>query len=125
MASAGAFPASRCAPVCGELARRSNVDWMARTGCASGAVTCRWWPAAPHRGPQVLPAYGLQDSRTEEPNRKTKSNPNTMCLPITPGENHGGGHFYLAENRTFLLCVDTPRIALCQTSLEMSPSLPH
>src|ERR1700719_2464357 len=30
-----------------------------------------------------------------------------MCLPITPGGNHGPGHFYLAKNRTFLLCVDT------------------
>ncbi|HVB07308.1 MAG TPA: hypothetical protein VNF00_00050, partial [Candidatus Acidoferrales bacterium] len=38
---------------------------------------------------------------------KTKSNPNTMRLPITLGEDHGSGHFYLAENRTFLLCVDT------------------
>jgi hypothetical protein len=27
----------------------------------------------------------------------TKSNPNTMCLPITLGENHGRtGHFYFA-----------------------------
>ncbi|MGB6846086.1 MAG: hypothetical protein WBE09_14420, partial [Candidatus Acidiferrales bacterium] len=40
-------------------------------------------------------------------NPKTKSNPNTMCLPITLGGNHGSGHFYLAQNRTFLLCVDT------------------
>ena len=62
---------------------------------------------APLRRPQVLPAYGLQDSRNEEQNQKTKSNPNTMCLPITLGGNHGTGHFYLAKNRTFLLCVDT------------------
>jgi hypothetical protein len=34
-------------------------------------------------------------------------NPNTMCLQITLGEDHGSGHFYMAENRTFLLCVDT------------------
>src|SRR5260370_37517690 len=26
---------------------------------------------------------------------------------ITPGGNHGSGHFYLAQNRSFLLCVDT------------------
>jgi hypothetical protein len=32
-----------------------------------------------------------------------------MCLPITLGENHGSGHFYLAETRTFLLCVDMLR----------------
>src|SRR6202047_2207006 len=29
-----------------------------------------------------------------------------MCQQSTPGENLGSGHFYLAENRTFLLCVD-------------------
>jgi hypothetical protein len=29
-----------------------------------------------------------------------------MCLLITPGGNRGTGHFYLAKNRTFLLCVD-------------------
>lgn len=49
---------------------------------------------------------GLQDSRKEPRDPKTKSNPNTMCLQITLGENHGSGHFYLAQNRTFLLCVD-------------------
>jgi hypothetical protein len=32
-----------------------------------------------------------------------------MCLQITLGEDHGSGHFYLAKNRTFLLCVDTSR----------------
>jgi len=30
-----------------------------------------------------------------------------MYLPSTLGEDHGSGHFYLAKNRTFLLCVDT------------------
>jgi hypothetical protein len=30
---------------------------------------------------------------------------NTMCLPITLGGNLGGGQFYLAQTRTFLLCV--------------------
>jgi hypothetical protein len=40
-------------------------------------------------------------------NHQTKSNPNTMCPPITLGGNLGPGHFYLAKNRTFLLCVDT------------------
>src|SRR2546430_1322942 len=44
--------------------------------------------------------------RYEHRNPKTKSNPNTMCLQITLGEDLGSGHFYLAENRTFLLCVD-------------------
>jgi len=30
-----------------------------------------------------------------------------MYLQNTLGEDHGSGHFYLAKNRTFLLCVDT------------------
>src|SRR5450755_2327840 len=61
----------------------------------------------PSNCPQVLPAYGLQDLWNEHQEPKTRSNPNTMCPQITLGENHGTGHFYLAENRTFLLCVDT------------------
>ena len=44
---------------------------------------------------------------TEQRDPKTKSNPNTMYLQITLGEDHGSGHFYLAKTRTFLLCVDT------------------
>ena len=75
--------------------------------------------------PQVLPAYGLQDLRNKHQDPKTKSNPNTMHLPTTLGEDHGSGHFYPAKTRTFLLCVDSIRIALCQTNLEMSPSLPN
>ena len=61
----------------------------------------------PRGNPQVLPAYGLQDSRNKHRDLKTKANPNTTCLLITLGESHGSGHFYLAKNRTFLLCVDT------------------
>src|SRR5580698_5380427 len=80
---------------------------MAATGCASAVVTCRCIPARRRREPQVLPAYGLQDLRKEPRDPKTKSNPNTMCLQTTPGEDYGSGHFYLAKNRTFLLCVDT------------------
>jgi len=38
---------------------------------------------------------------------KSKSNPNITCLPVTPGEDLGSRHFYLAKNRTFLLCVDS------------------
>ncbi len=30
-----------------------------------------------------------------------------MYLQNTLGEDRGSGHFYLARNRTFLLCVDT------------------
>ncbi|PYU50537.1 MAG: hypothetical protein DMG48_12925 [Acidobacteria bacterium] len=32
-----------------------------------------------------------------------------MSLLSTPGGNRGTGHFYLAKNRTFLLCVDSRR----------------
>src|SRR5271157_901524 len=80
---------------------------MEATGCATAAAICTCAPAQnPCGRPQVLPAYGLQDLRNEYRDPKTKSNPNTMCLQITPGEDHGSGHFYLAKNRTFLLCVD-------------------
>jgi hypothetical protein len=53
-----------------------------------------------------VPAYGLQGLPNKCRNPKRKSNPNTMCLPSTLGEDQGSGHFYLAKNRTFLLCVD-------------------
>src|SRR5258708_38496422 len=99
---------------------------MARTGYVCAAATCACAIAQhPCDRAQVLPAYGLQDLRNEHQDPKTKSNPNTMCLLITPGGNRGTGHFYLAKNRTFLLCVDTNLLHECQASLEMSPSLSH
>src|SRR6267378_3965458 len=91
---------------------------MARTGCAFAAVTCLCCPARTHRDRQVLPAYGLQDLpiKTQNPSRGSK--PNTMWLPITLGESLGRGHFYLAETRTFLLCVDSPdRVGSCGNHL--------
>ena len=85
----------------------SNDGWTEVTGCATAAAICTCVPVQNRCGsPQVLPAYGLQDSRNKKRDPKTKSNPNTMCLQITLGEDHGSGHFYLAKNRTFLLCVD-------------------
>src|SRR5580693_10346511 len=79
---------------------------MEATGCAIEGAICTCAPAQNRCGsPQVLAAYGLQDSRNKHRNPKTKSNPNTMCLPNTLGEDHGSGHFYLAKTRTFLLCV--------------------
>src|ERR1700693_165995 len=81
---------------------------MEATGGAPAGAICTCAPAQNRReGPQVLAAYGLQDLRNNHPDPKTKSNPNTMYLQITLGENHGSGHFYLAKTRTFLLCVDT------------------
>jgi hypothetical protein len=65
--------------------RKSNGGSTAVIGSVSAAVTCRCSLARTRRDRQVLQAYGL---------------------PITPGENPGSGHFYLAKNRTFLLCVD-------------------
>src|SRR5437870_2093959 len=82
---------------------------MAATGCASAAAICRWWPAPPRRHHrQVLPAYGLQVLPIENRNPEPESKPNTLLLPTTLGGNRGSGHFYLAKNRTFLLCVDRP-----------------
>src|ERR1700693_2060437 len=93
---------------CVELRSRSNGGWTEATGCATADAICTCAAAQNRRErPQVLPAYGLQDLRKEQRNPKTKSNPNTMYLQITLGEDHGSGHFYLAETRTFLLCVDT------------------
>src|ERR1700674_2934643 len=110
MATAGACHAKKSAQVFAVRRWKSNEDWMARTGYASAAAISGC-AIAQHPGdrPQVLPAYGLQDLRNEHQDPKTKSNPNpnTMCLLITPGGNRGTGHFYLAKNRTFLLCVDT------------------
>src|ERR1700732_3708573 len=81
---------------------------MEATGCAIEGAICTCAPAQnPRERPQVLAAYGLQDLRNNHQDPKTKSHPNTMCLQITLGENHGSGHFYLAKTRTFLLCVDT------------------
>src|SRR5450755_2063462 len=81
---------------------------MEAIGCATAAAICTCTAAQnPCGSPQVLPAYGLQDSRNKYRDLKTKANPNTTCLLSTLGENHGSGHFYLAQNRTFLLCVDT------------------
>jgi len=98
---------------CVERRSRSNGGWMEATGCAIEGAICTCAPAQNRCGsPQVLAAYGLQDSRNKHRNPKTKSNPNTMCLPNTLGEDHGSGHFYLAKTRTFLLCVDTAHHAL-------------
>src|SRR6266446_2403461 len=112
MERAGACHAKKCARVCGVRRWKSNDDWMVRTGYASAAATSACAIAQyPCDHPQVLPAYGLQDLRNKErdPKTKSKSNPNTMSLLITPGGNRGTGHFYLAKNRTFLLCVDSHR----------------
>src|SRR5208337_989283 len=76
---------------------RSNGGWMEATGCATGAAICTCGTAPKRCGrPQVLAAYGLQDLRNKHRNPKTKSNPNTMCLPNTLGEDLGSGHFYFA-----------------------------
>ena len=95
-----------------ELRWRSNGGWTEAIGCATEAAICTCGPAQNRCGrPQVLPAYGLQDLRNKHQDPKTKSNPNTMHLQTTLGEDHGSGHFYLAKTRTFLLCVDTNGLA--------------
>ncbi|HEX5424903.1 MAG TPA: hypothetical protein VFW94_15250, partial [Candidatus Acidoferrales bacterium] len=47
------------------------------------------------------------DSPMVNQNPQPKLKPTTARLPITLGASPGSGHFYLAQNRTFLLCVDT------------------
>jgi hypothetical protein len=83
---------------------------MTCTGCASATVTCRCTFVQKSRDRQVLPAYGLQALPVQDQDSKPESKPNTALLPVTLGENHGSGYFYLAKNRTFLLCVDTIQI---------------
>src|SRR5713226_6608873 len=78
---------------------KSNGGWMARTGCASGAAISACAAARNRRrARQVLPAYGLQSLPPIHFQELTK-----VLLRTIPG-----GHFNMAENRTFLLCVDTP-----------------
>jgi len=74
--------AKKCARARGVRRWKSNDDWMVRTGYASAAATSRLRHSCDH--PQVLPAYGLRDSRNKErdPKTKSKSNPNTMSLLI-------------------------------------------
>jgi hypothetical protein len=47
---------------------KSNGVWMAPTGCASAAAISACSTAQHPFVPRVLPAYGLQDSRSEEQN---------------------------------------------------------
>src|ERR1700676_2981078 len=105
----GACHAKKSARDCGVRRWKSNGVWMAPIGYAfAAAISACAIAQHPYNLPQVLPAYGLQDSRNDR-DLKPKSNPNTMCLPSTPGGNRGTGHFYIAKKRTFLLCVDSTR----------------
>src|SRR5712692_1847344 len=71
---------------------------MARTGCASGAAISACGTARNQfRARQVLPAYGLQSLPPIHFQELTK-----VLFRTIPG-----GHFNMAENRTFLLCVDS------------------
>jgi hypothetical protein len=108
MATAGACHAKKSARAFAERRWKSNDDWTARTRYASAPLSSpAALPGSPATVRQLLLAYGLQDLPNEHRHPKTKSNPNTMCLQITLGGNHGTGHFYPAKNRTFLLCLDT------------------
>src|SRR5579863_2175412 len=99
---------------------------MEAIGCASMAAICACGLVRNRRGrPQVLPAYGLQDLWSKPRSPKTKSNPNTMCLPSTLGEDLGSGHFYLAKTRTFLLCVDITEKPKNRRSQPPFPLRPH
>src|SRR5229473_266221 len=65
-------------------------------------------PVRRSASPSGLRPPGLAE---QIPNPQSKSNPNTMRLQVTLGEDHGSGHFYLAKTRTFLLCVDRNDLA--------------
>src|SRR6202034_376103 len=112
MVIAGGYPGKKSARGFVERRWNSNDGWMARTGCVSAAAISPCTRARTRCDRQVLPAYGLQDLPIKGRNLPRQSNPNTMCLLITLGENLGGGHFYLAQIRTFLLCVDTDLLIL-------------
>src|SRR5207302_7367978 len=112
---------------------RSALRGFTRVRCCStppasspraltGSRSCSWLTVAsnrPCRGlappighscstyPSGLRPPGLADPKPKTQTRiKTKYHP----LPITLGGDLGSGHFYLAKNRTFLLCVDRRRI---------------
>src|SRR6266404_1872285 len=98
MEPAGACPAKKSARVFVERRWKSNDVWTAPTGCVSAVATSACATARqPRRARQVLPAYGLQDSPPIHSQEFTKVLLQTIH----------GGHFNMAENRTFLLCVDT------------------
>ena len=94
---------------------------MAVTGCVFVIITCPCIPAQRRRDRQLLPACGLQEPPIQNPKHRARSKPNTSRLPITPGGNLGSGHFYLAENRTFLLCVDSRDVFVEANPFRRSP----
>src|SRR6266700_3427788 len=97
MEPAGACPAKKSARVFVARRWKSNDVWTAPTGCVSAVATSACATARqPRRARQVLPAYGLQDSPQIHSQEFTK----VLLQAIH------GGHFNMAENRTFLLCVD-------------------
>jgi hypothetical protein len=102
-----AYSGKMSVPVCTVLAWKLRSAWTVCTGCASAAVICPSSPVRSRRNLQVLPAYGLQGLQIKNKNPKPPSRPNTPRPPIILGVNLGTGHFHLAENRTFLLCVDS------------------
>src|SRR6266704_35299 len=117
MEPAGACPAKKSARVFVARRWKSNDVWTAPTGCVSAVATSACATARqPRRARQVLPAYGLQDSPQIHSQEFTK----VLLQAIH------GGHFNMAENRTFLLCVDACRKhALTKVGLftSMSPLL--
>src|SRR6266567_7605833 len=111
MEPAGACPAKKSARVFVARRWKSNDVWTAPTGCVSAVATSACATARqPRRARQVLPAYGLQDSPQIHSQEFTK----VLLQAIH------GGHFNMAENRTFLLCVDMRVCELCRCKMRMS-----
>jgi len=78
MAPAGVCRATTSVLGCVVLRRKTNEGSTARTDFVSAAGICRWWPVRGRRDPQLLPAYGLQDSRIANQNPQQKQKPTTV-----------------------------------------------
>jgi hypothetical protein len=59
---------------------------------------------------QLLAACGQEESPMPKSKHPRRSKP-IASAPDHPWRNLGSGHFYPAENRTFLLCVDSSTLA--------------
>ena len=111
-AALGLAPRRSLRGECAELAPTLRSGSTVRTGRVSAAATCPCTLARSQRTRPVLPAYGLQDWPSKNQNPLCGSTASPAPQRTILGENHGSRHFYLAQNRTFLFCVDTPYAAI-------------
>jgi len=97
--------------------KSARASWSASGNrTAAGWLALAAFPRA-LSAPAPLPGRGAigksfrptacRTCRSKDENLPTQSKPKYHVPAHHLGENHGSGHFYLAETRTFLLCVDT------------------